>query len=116
VIAGCGTPFAEVSGKATVEGKPLTKAGVFFSPDKDNRVTEVPRGWLDADGKFHIQTADKKGCPPGWYKVYLTIERKRGEIVQSPVNAKYLDPAKTDISVEVVANPQPGAYDFDFKK
>jgi hypothetical protein len=107
--------MVEVSGKATVDGKPLTKAGVFFAPDKDNPIKEIPRGWSDENGVFHIQTGDRKGCPPGWYKVFVMVEQKRGGIAPSPVNAKYLDPAKSPLSIEVVANPKPGAYDFNFE-
>jgi hypothetical protein len=106
----------DVSGKATVEGKPLTQVGIFFAPDKDNAVKEIPRGWADENGAYHLQTGDKKGCPPGWYKVFVIVERKRGTISPNPVNEKYLDPAKSPLSVEVVANPQPGAYDFNFQK
>jgi hypothetical protein len=106
----------EVSGKATVNGKPLTKAGVFFAPDKDNPVKEIPRGWLDQNGVYQLQTGDRKGCPPGWYKVIVMVEQIKGEIRPSPVNKKYLDPAKSPLSIEVVANSQPGAYDFNFEK
>jgi hypothetical protein len=115
-LAGCGPRLVEVSGKATVGGKPLTKAGVFFAPDKDNPSKEIARGWPDENGVYHVQTGGSKGCPTGWYKVFVIVETKRGSSAPSPVHAKYLDPAKSPLSIEVVANPKPGAYDFNFQK
>jgi hypothetical protein len=114
--AGCGQRYVEVSGKATVDGKPLTKAAVFFAPDKDNPLKMTPGGVLDEHGVFRISTGDRQGCPPGWYKVFLDYERKKGTVVPSPVHEKYLSAATTPLSVQVVEHPEQGAYDFKFEK
>jgi hypothetical protein len=114
-LAGCSqVKWVEVSGKATVDGKPLTKAAVFFAPDKDNTLQMIPFGKLDENGVYHLTTGDRKGAPVGWYKVFVDYEHKKGDQAPSPVHPKYLDASKTTLSVEVVENPETGAYDLKF--
>jgi hypothetical protein len=116
-VAGCSrAQWVEVSGQAAVDGKPLTKATVFFTPDKDNPLQALPVGDLDENGTYHLVTGDRKGAPVGRYKVFVDYEHKKGENVPSPVHARYLDAAQTPLTVEVVADPQPGAYDLKFSK
>ncbi len=116
-VTGCSQAnWVDVSGKATVDGKPLTKAAVFFAPDKDNPLKAIPGGVVDEDGVYHLTTGDKSGAPLGWYKVFIDYEHKKGERVPSPVHPKYLAAGQTPLAVQVVANPQPGTYDLKFSK
>jgi hypothetical protein len=119
-VAGCGQKVVEVSGKATVDGKPLTKGVIFFAPDKDNSLQTIPSGAVDDNGTYHLSTGGKAGAPLGWYKVYVGFEgvKRKGETNAAPlsINPKYLSAARSPLSIEVVDNPQPGAYDLKFTK
>jgi hypothetical protein len=73
-LAGCGGPaerLVPVSGKVTVNGRPLPGGKVVFHPDagKGNTSRQVPRGTLDAQGVYRLSTGDRAGAPLGWYKV-----------------------------------------------
>src|SRR5262245_45513618 len=73
-LAGCAREkIVEVTGKATVDGKPLVSnaSTVMFAPDKDNSVKTIPSASLDENGVYRADTADKGGVPTGWYKVYI---------------------------------------------
>ena len=113
-VAGCGERRVAVSGKATVDGKPLTTsaATILFAPDKDNPLQKIPSAVLDANGMYHVSTGDKEGVPLGWYKVYVAFDVKKSKGVPVPFHPKYLDAATSPLSVQVVANPPPGAYDL----
>jgi hypothetical protein len=119
-VAGCGGfKVVPVSGKATLDGGPLTHGAVSFNPDpaKGNTARASCTGRLTGDGQYELYTDDGhrvvKGAPPGWYKVTALFP---GEDKPPPLNKKYLDFAKTDLSVEVVENPEPGRYDLKFTK
>jgi hypothetical protein len=107
-----------VSGTAMLDGKPLTHCTVNFNPDasKGNTFPVSCVGKLDGQGHFKLRTLAVKaseggpGAPLGWYKVTL-LTNLPGE-PEINVNPKYLDVNKTPLSVEIVENPQPGAYDL----
>jgi hypothetical protein len=117
--AGCGGPrYVPVSGTATYNGKPLTGLLVSFNPDPDKgndaRVSCVGR--VGPDGKYSLLSDDgfkaTKGARLGWYKVTLSAPDEEA----IPANKKYTDFRKTDMLVEVVADPKPGAYDLKFSR
>jgi hypothetical protein len=117
--AGCGGPkHVPVAGRATVDGKPLAGLVITFNPDpakgNDARVSCVGR--VGADGQYSLISDDgfkvRKGARLGWYKV--TVSSPDDNLI--PVNKKYTNFRQTDLTVEVVADPQPGAYDLRFTK
>src|SRR2546423_6028237 len=79
-LCGCGTSGGEklaiVAGKVTVNGAPLTTGGVTFQPaaDKGNPTRHIPVGTLDAEGRYELMSATKKGAPLGWYKVTVSAQ------------------------------------------
>ena len=113
-LAGCAERRGEVSGKATVDGKPLTTnaATLLFAPDKDNPIKKLPYAELDEHGRYHANTGDKEGVPLGRYKVYVAFDARVSKGKPPPFHARYLDAATSPLAIEVVANPQPGAYDL----
>ncbi len=119
-IVGCGGfKVVPVSGKATLEGAPLTHGAVSFNPDssKGNTARASCTGRITGEGHYELYTDDGhrvvKGAPVGWYKVTILFP---GEDKPPPVNKKYLDFAKTDLAVEVVEKPEPGRYDLPFAR
>jgi len=125
-LAGCGSRFklVPVSGTVTLDGKPVTNYAVTFNPDpakgNTNPVTCV--GKLNAEGQFGLRTLAVKaregggGAPLGWYKVTLRSGLPGMPEPEVEINPQYRDPNKTPLSVEVVANPEPGRYDIKLEK
>lgn len=120
VLAGCGGGSANVpvSGEVTVGGKPLAKGSLAFKPEGAPLPGGDPSGNIE-NGKYTLYTNAKPGAPVGKYKVTIvaTVEADstKPNAVKSPVDAKYGDPAKSDLKADVVATPAPGAYDFKLK-
>jgi hypothetical protein len=117
-LAGCGGPkLVPVSGTVMLDGKPLSHCGVSFSADtsKGNKGALSSVGRLDARGQYTLRTFGVKaseggtGAPVGWYKVTLRVGPGDPDL---KVNPNYLDPNKTPLSIEVVADPAPDAYDL----
>ena len=117
---GCGGPkHVPVAGTATmVDGKPLAGLVISFNADpaKGNDARVACMGRIDANGHYSLISDDgfkvTKGARLGWYKVTLSSP----DDYQIPANKKYTDFRKTDLLVEVVAEPMPGAYDLKFAK
>jgi len=122
-LAGCGgLKLVPVSGKMTMNGKPLTGGGVSFVPDasKGNEARVACLGRIGPQGQYEAKTAgvqgsqQGKGVPLGWYKVIIVTS-----VMGSPpikVDPIYTDPEKTPFSIEVIANPAPDRYHFDLKE
>jgi hypothetical protein len=128
--AGCGNDqgdtFHPVSGKVMLGDNPLTVGVVSLRPDasRGNKSLHHPHGEIDAGGNFEIVTVGKKGAPPGWYRVLIFADgNARGKdppVHPLPprwlVNAKYTTENSTDLFIEVVEKPAPGAYDLNVSK
>jgi hypothetical protein len=127
--AGCGTGPRRVpaSGTVTIDGKPLEGGILYFNPDtsKGNNA-RVSCTSAVRDGRFELRTDGIErsdsgtGAPLGWYKVSLRVNMP-GEkpVLPGPaidVNPLYLDPKTTPLEIEVVENPEPGAYDLKLTK
>ena len=119
LLTGCGGPkVVPVSGTATLDGKPLAGFVVTFNPDADkgHEARMDCSGRVGADGRYSLRMDDGfkqyKGAPRGWYKVTIWSPDDK----PIPVIKKYTNIKTTDLSIEVVANPPPGAYDLKFTK
>ena len=123
--SGVGKTFP-VAGKVTINNVPLTARStiVLFKPDasKGNSSTFEPSGTVDGEGNYTLQTKGKRGAPPGWYKVVVTAREesppahpkspRHRPVARSLAPAKYGQANTSDLSIEVVENPPPGAYDL----
>jgi hypothetical protein len=118
-LAGCAPAerLVPASGKVTVKNQ-LLPAGIMvvFHPNtqKGNTTSLEPRGQLDAQGVYRLQSGDREGAPSGWYRVAVfaikpTQEMRPPEWLANP---RYADPKTSGLEVQVVENPAPGAYDF----
>jgi hypothetical protein len=120
---GCSSQFVyvPVKGKITVKGdKPVTWGAVVLTPDKDNKFRSFPRGTINPDGTYEVNSEDRAGVPIGSYIVCVvakTGEGRRGKappVQRDPIlfSPKYLEPDSSPLRMEVVAEPAPGTYDF----
>jgi hypothetical protein len=126
--SGVGKTFP-VSGSVTLGDEPLAaeSAVVLFKPDvsRGNSSPFEPTGNVDKDGHYSLSTKGKRGAPPGWYKVIVTAVGSSVEYPKGPkqghphprslVPARYGQAKTTDLAVEVVPEPAPGAYDIHLK-
>jgi hypothetical protein len=138
VAAGCGPGFkvVPVTGKITVDGKPLSEADVtvLFRPNasKGNSIKLEFSGMADENGDYTLCYGDGiPGASPGWYKVAVVAteqQESRGPPKNRPkrrlpgpgagfkkslIDNKYNVADNSGIEIEVVENPGPGAYDFN---
>ncbi len=120
-----------VSGKVFLEDTPWTAKTtiVLFKPDtsKGNTSPFEPTGTVDAAGTYTLTTKGKNGAPPGWYKVIVTareeaapehakLPKQHRPVARSLLPAKYGQAETSGLSIEVVENPAPGAYDLKLSK
>jgi hypothetical protein len=118
LLVGCGPTVYPVSGKATLDGKPLGGFVVSLTPDADkgHEGRMDCSGRIGPDGQYSIRMDDGfkqyKGAPPGPYKVTIWSP----DDVPLPVHTKYTSIKTTPLAVEVVSSPAPGAYDLKFTK
>ena len=123
--SGVGRTYA-VRGKITLDNQPLVAETtiVLFKPDasKGNASRFEPIGTVDEAGNYTLSTNGKNGAPPGWYRVTVAAReghpehpkgpQRRRPVARSLLPAKYGSAEATDLVVEVVSNPAPGAYDL----
>jgi hypothetical protein len=116
-----------VTGKVTFNDTPWTAKTtiLMFKPDaaEGNSSPFEPTGTVDANGSYRLTTNGKNGAPPGWYKVVITAReeaapehpkapKQQQRVSKSLLPAKYGKAETSGLSIEVVENPTPGAYDL----
>ena len=110
VFSGCGQSgpdVAPVSGRITLDGRPLASADVAFQPDGAQRASS---GRTDADGRYELMF--KRGQPGalvGQHTVRISVSR---EIVRNPPQI----PARYDTQSELRREVKVGeenVFDFD---
>jgi len=107
-----------VRGKVTYRGQPVGGATVMFLGGPESRPAVAV---TDASGEYHLQTLDSDGALPGQYTVLVTktdappaddrpvsmdeAAKNRGQPIQPKqlLPAKYADPAKSPLKIEVIA-------------
>jgi hypothetical protein len=118
-LAGCdaGTPtLVPVSGKVFYQNQPLPRGTIVFIPDADRGNNgPLAQGTIQGGGTYAIQTGDKPGVMPGWYRVtVISLENTSGfslngsAIPRSLVPTRYRDPQLSDLACEVKAGQENG--------
>lgn len=129
LVVGCsdsgGVKLLPVAGKVTVDGKPLTTGTGKLScrPVKGSATAQQPAADIEEDGTYRLATDGMEGAPPGRYQVLVVDVEPIDPKSRFPygprkthVNSKYSDPKKSDLHIEVVPSPAPGAYDLKLTK
>ena len=123
-IAGCGSNVAPVSGKVTLDDKPLVNAIVIFEPISElKNPGPGSQGKTDANGNFSLQltTANTNGAIIGKHVVRITAyDGDDGKVPSSnPGEAFFRKPllgdkynAKSELKFDVAAG---GSTNADFK-
>jgi len=108
-------PFClPVSGRVTLDKKPVPNATVIFEPVSDEKDPGPgSQGRTDASGKFtmRLQTADQKGALIGKHIVRITAyEGERGDTSSAPnrVGRKQIIPKKYNVNSEETFTVPPG--------
>ncbi len=115
---GGGPSLAPVSGKVTLNDKPLTTGNVVYYPNKakGNTFTGLPVGEINSQGEYTLQTGGKPGAPLGAYKVTVsatpTTPDNTKPSTKNPVNPQFGSLETTPLQVDVVEKAAPGAYDL----
>jgi hypothetical protein len=110
VFAGCGqngADVAPVSGRVTLDGRPLASADVAFQPDGAQRASS---GRTDADGRYQLMF--KRGQPGalvGEHTVRISISR---ELVRNPPHIPARYDTQSELRREVKADDE-NVFDFE---
>jgi hypothetical protein len=105
-------PLAKVSGKITLDGKPLASATVTFYPEAKDGKTAT--GKTDDAGRYTMKTAGADGALPGKYRVTISLPPRDEKDPKPPRRAippRYSDKEKSELTVEI---PPKGSSEFDF--
>jgi hypothetical protein len=113
-VSSCNSKLVPLTGRLTYKGEPVPSTEVCFQPDDGSRKSV---GKTDDDGRFRLSySLSEEGVTRGRHTVYLRYTRSaEEELGKSPpkaskelqaVIAKYADPAKSDLHVEVTKSGQ----------
>jgi len=94
-------PLARVTGRVTLDGKPVTTGIIVFVPDTD-KGNDGPMavGAMDRDGRYTLFTLKAEGAKVGWHKV--RVEEPLGQGWAVP--ARYANTASSGLTAEVKAD------------
>jgi len=125
--AGCGgdhVKVASVSGRVTLDGKPLANAFVQFQPMASGQSIETPGppsvGTTDADGRFELTLSQggKKGAVIGQHRVRFSTfreESKAKDSDETEVTQRETVPPQYNARSEVTfIVPESGSTTADF--
>ena len=80
VASGCGSDFktVPVSGRVTLDDKPVANAGVLYVPEGQG---PTARAMTDQDGRYKLMTGKLDGTAPGTYRVAVMRDDVSGVAV-----------------------------------
>src|SRR5438552_889942 len=121
LLAGCGSgPYklAPVSGRVTLNGKPLTNAAVTFQPTAEGKINPGPGSgaFTDSDGHYALKLdgTDNLGAVMGKHMVRITLTHQDNPADDRPKRFKDL-PAKYNSRTKLEYDvPAGGTESADF--
>lgn len=130
VLVGCSSgpddtpPLAPVTGKVTLDGKPLTSGSVQFTPNKDRGTTgRMALGNINEDGTFELMTITPgDGAQVGHHLVAIESYENTAFDPNKPVNQspkslipkRYTNPQTSQLTAEVKADGD-NSFTFELK-
>src|SRR5262249_23947090 len=122
-LYGCdssGMKYAPVSGKVTMDGKPLAKVSVVFSPlpkPGTDIAGNTAGGLTDENGQYTLKTSTpdgglKEGAQVGKHKVRISLQETRGEGDRSVTREKL--PKRYNEQTELTRDVNTGSNQIDF--
>jgi hypothetical protein len=108
VLGSCGSnpaAFVRVTGKLTLNGRPLKGATIVFTPDraKGGRGPQSFAVTVD-DGAFTLKTTEGEGAVTGWHQV--TVAPPSDNVELMILMERFCDPARSGLSREVKAGTE----------
>ncbi len=116
LLAGCGGPhnLARVSGRVTLNGKPLSGAAVVFQPVAADNLNPGPGsgGFTDADGRYTLTLTGTKtrGAVVGKHKVRITLVPDSDPADDRPKPTRQL-PGRYNRATKLEFDVRPGGTD-----
>jgi hypothetical protein len=113
LCCGCGSKFADITGKVTLAGTPVSKGTITFLPGDGHGPTVAEK---ISEGQFSVR------IPPGQYKVQIYGFRKLGEQhanksdPSSPMKdiLEQIIPARYNTATTLTREIKPGQRQEDF--
>jgi len=103
--------LAPVTGKVTLDGKPIKTGLISFVPDPARGTDGTPGiGNIDENGTYRITTLEADGAQVGFHKVRAYV--LAGGVPAIP--ERYLDPETSGLTFEVKAG-QDNVFDVELK-
>ena len=121
-LQGCGggMRYASVSGKVTLDGKPVAKAVVTFNPvpkSGSDIAGNSASGTTDENGQYTLRTyvegSWKDGAQLGKHKVSISLQESRGEGDRALIREKL--PKKYNLETELNRDVNAGSNQIDFE-
>jgi len=99
-----------VTGKVTVDGKPVAHLRVFAKAKEagDTKYPILPQAATEEDGSFQLYSYEPgDGIPSGDYMLTFTWQELQGFVYGGPdkLKGRYADPAKSTFPVKVEDKP-----------
>ena len=122
-LQGCGgggVKYAPVSGKVTMDGKPLVGVNVYIIPAAkpgSDIAGDTGGGVTDENGQYVLKTSTrdglKDGAQVGKHKVIISLQETRGEGDRSITREKL--PKKYNSETELTRDVNAGSNQIDFE-
>src|SRR5438045_8353647 len=99
-LAGCGAnppALVPVTGKLTLNGRPLKRATVVFTPDRA-KGGRGPQSFdvTSDDGAFRLRTTEGMGAVAGWHQITVAPPGDDAELMA--LMEKFLDPDRSALT------------------
>jgi hypothetical protein len=110
-----------VTGKVTLEGKPLVHGTVSYRPPPGDLTAPQASGPLDGEGNYRLFTDGELGVKPGTYRVVVfaydqpTSGPGHRGLPQSIIHVRYQREDTTPLMREVDKDMPASAYDLEIK-
>jgi hypothetical protein len=114
-----GSELIPVSGRVLLDDAPIGPGSLSLRPIAGTGTWDQPAGMIADDGAYQVFTNGKPGAPPGNYAVVVFIHEQppadgsaHPGLPQSLIPARYNDPARSGLSLNIVPDALPDAYDL----